>query len=154
MGRLGFHRFLDFFSLSNYPNSCLCMNPMEEEEDNLERKALMKSHVEQMLKLGETVDGSKTLAFHLEPKTVVLRVSMHCYGCARKVEKHISKMEGVTSFEVDLESKKVVVMGDITPFEVLESVSKVKFAELWVARESSKSASFDEGTNTQSSSSH
>lgn len=25
---------------------------------------------------------------------VVLRVSMHCNGCARKVEKHISKMEG------------------------------------------------------------
>lgn len=41
---------------------------------------------------------------------------------------------GVTSFEVDLEKKKVVVMGDITPYEVLESVSKVmKFAELWVA---------------------
>ncbi|KAG1346254.1 putative heavy metal-associated isoprenylated plant protein 18 [Cocos nucifera] len=58
-------------------------------------------------------------------------------------------MEGVTSFEVDLENKKVVVMGDITPLEVLESVSKVKFAELWVARESSKSALFDEGTNAQ-----
>ena len=42
-------------------------------------------------------------------------------------------VSGVTSFEVDLESKKVVVMGDITPFEVLESVSKVKFAELWIA---------------------
>jgi hypothetical protein len=39
---------------------------------------------------------------------------------------------GVTSFEVDLASKKVVVMGDVTPFEVLESVSKVaKFAQLW-----------------------
>lgn len=41
---------------------------------------------------------------------------------------------GVTSFEVDLESKKVVVIGDITPYEVLASISKVmKFAELWVA---------------------
>jgi hypothetical protein len=40
----------------------------------------------------------------------------------------------VTSFEVDLEKKKVVVIGDITAYEVLESVSKVmKFAELWVA---------------------
>ncbi|RWW11164.1 hypothetical protein BHE74_00038885 [Ensete ventricosum] len=90
---------------------------------------------------------------------------MHCNGCARKIEKHISKMEGmdefccylivykrkealnhhdlphslgslsvgVSSFKVDLENKKVVVVGDITPFEVLESVSKVKFAELWLA---------------------
>jgi hypothetical protein len=39
---------------------------------------------------------------------------------------------GVTWFEVDLESKKVVVKGDVTPFEVLQSVSKVKFAQLWM----------------------
>ncbi|XP_008809019.2 protein SODIUM POTASSIUM ROOT DEFECTIVE 2-like [Phoenix dactylifera] len=153
MGRLGFDRVLDCFSLSISPNSCLCMDPMEEEDD-LERNALMKSHVEEMLKLRDIVDGSKTLAFHLEPKTVVLKVSMHCNGCARKVQKHISKMEGVTSFEVDLENKKVVVMGDITPFEVLESVSRVKFAELWVAPQSSKSQLLDEGTNTKSTSSH
>lgn len=25
---------------------------------------------------------------------VMLRVSMHCNGCAKKVEKHISKIEG------------------------------------------------------------
>ncbi|MBA0703315.1 hypothetical protein Golax_015645 [Gossypium laxum] len=64
---------------------------------------------------------------------VVLRVSMHCHGCARKVEKHISKLDGVTSYKVDLESKRVVVVGDIIPFEVLESVSKVKNAELWTS---------------------
>jgi Heavy-metal-associated domain len=41
---------------------------------------------------------------------------------------------GVTSFQVDLKNKKVVVTGDITPGEVLESISKVmKFAELLVA---------------------
>lgn len=40
---------------------------------------------------------------------------------------------GVTWFEVDLESKKVVVKGDVTPLEVLQSVSKVKFAQLWMA---------------------
>ncbi|VFQ98481.1 unnamed protein product [Cuscuta campestris] len=61
---------------------------------------------------------------------VVLRVSMHCYGCAKKVEKHISKMEGVTSYQVNLETKTVVVIGDIIAFEILESVSKLKYAEL------------------------
>lgn len=45
----------------------------------------------------------------------------------------VSFCAGVTSFEVDLESKKVVVVGDVTPYEVLESVSKVKLARLWVA---------------------
>ncbi|KAL1532697.1 protein SODIUM POTASSIUM ROOT DEFECTIVE 1-like [Salvia divinorum] len=72
-----------------------------------------------------------TLAFHLKPKMVVMKVSIHCNGCARKVEKHISKLEGVTSYKIDLEAKMVVVRGDIVPSEVLESVSKVKYAELW-----------------------
>lgn len=40
---------------------------------------------------------------------------------------------GVTSYKVDLESKMVVVTGDIVPLEVLESVSKVKNAELWTS---------------------
>ncbi|KAJ0960836.1 hypothetical protein J5N97_001285 [Dioscorea zingiberensis] len=102
------------------------------EDEDGERMTLMKVHEEKMAKLKDIDNACKTLAFHLEPKTVVLRVSMHCGGCARKVEKHISKMEGVISCEVDLESNKVVVMGDITPFEVLSSVSKIKFAELWV----------------------
>jgi len=38
---------------------------------------------------------------------------------------------GVSSYKVDLETKVVVVMGDILPSEVLQSVSKVKNAELW-----------------------
>jgi hypothetical protein len=38
---------------------------------------------------------------------------------------------GVTSFAIDLEKKKVTVMGDISPIGVLESVCKVKNAEFW-----------------------
>ncbi|CAM0145262.1 unnamed protein product [Urochloa decumbens] len=137
MGRkLGFDRVLDCFSLSLCSNACACVHFAEEDEDEAnERKALVSSQLEELVKLTDFVDGAaNTLAFHLEPKTVELKVSMHCYGCAKKVQKHISKMDGVTSFEVDLEKKKVVVIGDITPYEVLESVSKVmKFAELWVA---------------------
>jgi len=43
----------------------------------------------------------------------------------------LSCCTGVSSYKVDLESKMVVVIGDIIPFEVLESVSRVKNAELW-----------------------
>jgi len=39
-----------------------------------------------------------------------------------------------------LEKKKVVMTGDVTPYEVLESISKVKFAELWVAPNSKQQA--------------
>ncbi|XVF44728.1 hypothetical protein PTKIN_Ptkin02bG0147500 [Pterospermum kingtungense] len=64
-------------------------------------------------------------------QVVVMRVSLHCQGCAGKVKKHLSKMEGVTSFSIDLESKRVTVMGHISPVGVLESISKVKKAEFW-----------------------
>uniref|UniRef100_A0A0A8XNF4 HMA domain-containing protein n=1 Tax=Arundo donax TaxID=35708 RepID=A0A0A8XNF4_ARUDO len=65
-------------------------------------------------------------------QVVVMKVAIHCQGCAGKVRKHISKMEGVTSFSIDLESKKVTVMGHVSPAGVLESISKVKKAELLV----------------------
>ncbi|XP_058077645.1 protein SODIUM POTASSIUM ROOT DEFECTIVE 2-like [Magnolia sinica] len=64
-------------------------------------------------------------------QVVVMRVSLHCQGCAGKVKKHLSKMEGVTSFSIDLESKRVTVMGHVSPVGVLESISKVKRAEFW-----------------------
>lgn len=64
-------------------------------------------------------------------QVVVMRVAIHCQGCAGKVKKHISKMEGVTSFSIDVESKRVTVMGHVSPVEVLESISKVKKAEFW-----------------------
>ncbi|KAH7866078.1 hypothetical protein Vadar_015328 [Vaccinium darrowii] len=62
---------------------------------------------------------------------VVLRVSLHCKGCEGKVRKHISRMQGVTSFNIDFAAKKVTVVGDVTPLEVLSSISKVKTAQLW-----------------------
>ncbi|CAM0954351.1 unnamed protein product [Alopecurus aequalis] len=114
--------------------ACLCVRGLDDEEEAaMERKALV-SGSSQVVRLRDLVveAKSRTLGFHLEPKTVELRVSMHCNGCARKVQKHISKMEGVTSFEVDLQRKKVVVTGDLTALEVLQSVSKVKLAQLWM----------------------
>ncbi|XP_042428091.1 protein SODIUM POTASSIUM ROOT DEFECTIVE 2-like [Zingiber officinale] len=64
-------------------------------------------------------------------QVVVLRVSLHCKGCEGNVRKHISKMEGVTSFEIDFTSKKVTVVGDVTPLGVLNSIAKVKHAQFW-----------------------
>ncbi|KAK9123590.1 hypothetical protein Sjap_013192 [Stephania japonica] len=64
-------------------------------------------------------------------QVVVLKVSLHCKGCEGKVRKHISKMEGVTSFTIDFTTKKVTIMGDVTPLGVLASVSRVKNAHFW-----------------------
>ncbi|KAH0735700.1 hypothetical protein KY285_011407 [Solanum tuberosum] len=104
----------------------------DDDDDGFEKKPLMNNNSlnqddeHELMRLKDVINvGPPTLAFQLKPKIVVLRVSIHCNGCARKVEKHISKMEGVDMYQVDLETKKVVVIGDIIPFQVLESVSKV-----------------------------
>lgn len=138
MGRISFGRvLLDCLCLSNDSKSCFCINSVEaaedEEELELERKPLVGTGESQILRLKDVVSGHQSLALHLKPKTVVLKVSMHCNGCARRVKKHVSKIEGVTSYKVDLETKMVVVIGDILPFEVLQSISKVKNAQLWTA---------------------
>ncbi|KAE9597576.1 hypothetical protein Lal_00030311 [Lupinus albus] len=127
MGKLG--RMLDTFCLSSCSNSCFCVSSMEFEE--FESKPLIRSGDKNKPRLKDVIAEKQTLAFQLKPKIVILRVSMHCHGCAKKVEKHISKLEGVSSYKVDLANKMVVVIGDILPFEVLESVSKVKRAEIW-----------------------
>ncbi|VAH86390.1 unnamed protein product [Triticum turgidum subsp. durum] len=75
--------------------------------------------------------SSSTTAAARTTQVVVLRVSLHCKGCAGKVKKHLAKMEGVTSFDIDIPSKKVTVVGDVTPLGVLTSVSKVKPAQFW-----------------------
>ncbi|KAL3532425.1 hypothetical protein ACH5RR_005946 [Cinchona calisaya] len=132
MGKLRFGRVWHCFCLSSFRSgSDLCINnyASSDYEDELESKPLITHDQEGHLVKFKDVVSSPSL--QLKPKMVVLKVSMHCNGCARKVEKHISKMEGVTSYEVDLETKMVVVIGDIAPFQVLESVSKVKTAELW-----------------------
>ncbi|CAI9100292.1 OLC1v1037257C1 [Oldenlandia corymbosa var. corymbosa] len=138
MGKLKFGRVLGSLCLSSSGSSgsCLCFSNNHQygsgEEHELENKPLITAPEKtgQLVKIRDVISAPPTLALQLKPKMVVLKVSMHCNGCARKVEKHIKKIEGVTSYEVDLETKMVVVIGDIVPFEVLESVSKVKTAEL------------------------
>ncbi|URE28017.1 hypothetical protein MUK42_06424 [Musa troglodytarum] len=76
-----------------------------------------------------------------DQQVVVLRVSLHCKGCEGKVRKHISKMKGVTSFGVDLATKKVTVVGDVTPSGVLDSISKVKNARFWSSPPQSSASS-------------
>ncbi|KAK7336990.1 hypothetical protein VNO77_17546 [Canavalia gladiata] len=66
-----------------------------------------------------------------ENQVVELRVSLHCKGCEGKVRKHLSRMQGVTSFNIDFAAKKVTVVGDVTPLSVLASISKVKNAQFW-----------------------
>ncbi|CAM8982473.1 unnamed protein product [Rhodiola kirilowii] len=64
-------------------------------------------------------------------KVVVLWVSLHCKGCEAKLKKHISRMEGVKSFSTDLATKRVTIISDMNPNDVLARVSRVKYAQFW-----------------------
>ncbi|KAK7267551.1 hypothetical protein RIF29_20228 [Crotalaria pallida] len=77
-------------------------------------------------------------------QVVELRVSLHCKGCEGKVRKHLSRMKGVTSFNIDFKAKKVTVVGDVTPLSVLASISKVKNAQFWPASASQAGTGFVE----------
>ncbi|KAL7213783.1 hypothetical protein ACSBR2_016341 [Camellia fascicularis] len=92
MGKLSLGGVLDCLCLSSNSRSCFCMNSLEN-QDEFESKPLVASEGGNWVKLKDVLEGPQTLAFQLKPKMVVLRVSMHCNGCARKVERHISKME-------------------------------------------------------------
>ncbi|XP_055828014.1 heavy metal-associated isoprenylated plant protein 7-like [Solanum dulcamara] len=59
------------------------------------------------------------------PQEIILRVYMHCEGCARKVRKSLKGFQGVEDVMTDCKSHKVVVKGEkADPLKVLERVQK------------------------------
>ena len=64
--------------------------------------------------------------------TVVFKVAMMCTGCSGAVERVLGKMEGVQSFDVNLETQKVTVVGTVTMEEVVAAIAKTgKAVEPW-----------------------
>ncbi|KAL6519373.1 hypothetical protein OROGR_018693 [Orobanche gracilis] len=61
------------------------------------------------------------------PVTVVLKLDLHCEGCAKKVRRCISHLEGVEKVKADYNSKKLTVTGNVDPAWLREAVeSKTK----------------------------
>ncbi|KAL9329886.1 hypothetical protein ACSQ67_004889 [Phaseolus vulgaris] len=59
------------------------------------------------------------------PPEIVLRVFMHCEGCARKVRRSLKGFPGVEDILTDCKSHKVVVKGEkADPLKVLERVQR------------------------------
>uniref|UniRef100_A0A0D9XIJ6 HMA domain-containing protein n=1 Tax=Leersia perrieri TaxID=77586 RepID=A0A0D9XIJ6_9ORYZ len=60
-----------------------------------------------------------------EPQEIVLKVDMHCEGCAKKVEKSLLRFEGVENVKADSRSKTVVVKSRTAdPSKVCERVQR------------------------------
>lgn len=68
----------------------------------------------------------------LEYQTWVLRVSIHCQGCKRKVKKVLHAIEGVYTTNIDSHHHKVTVKGNVNPHTLIKKLIKTgKHAELW-----------------------
>jgi len=55
---------------------------------------------------------------------VVLKVHMHCEGCAQEIKKRILKMKGVQAAEPELKASQVAVKGVFEPARLVEYVYK------------------------------
>ncbi|XP_010545025.1 PREDICTED: heavy metal-associated isoprenylated plant protein 3-like [Tarenaya hassleriana] len=72
--------------------------------------------------------ASETLKF----KTWVLRVSIHCEGCKKKVKKLLRGIEGVYATAIDAQQNKVTVTGDVDSDTLIKRLARSgKYAEIW-----------------------
>ncbi|KAF7817915.1 heavy metal-associated isoprenylated plant protein 35 [Senna tora] len=72
-------------------------------------------------------------------KTCVLKVSIHCEGCKRKVKKVLQSIDGVYNINIDLRQQKVVVTGNVESESLIKKLIKTgKHAELWPEKGDSK----------------
>ncbi|KAM1039479.1 hypothetical protein ACFX13_029529 [Malus domestica] len=63
---------------------------------------------------------------------VELLVHMDCEGCEKRIRRAISKIEGVDSLEIDMDTQKVTVTGYVDQRKVLKVVRRTgRRAEFW-----------------------
>ncbi|KAK9945633.1 hypothetical protein M0R45_011138 [Rubus argutus] len=68
----------------------------------------------------------------LKYQTWVLKVSIHCEGCKKKVKKVLQSIEGVYTITIDSQQHKVTVTGNVEAETLLKKLLRSgKHAELW-----------------------
>ncbi|CAL0320969.1 unnamed protein product [Lupinus luteus] len=88
-------------------------------------------------------EAKEVMEEHVEPlmcKTCVLKVSIHCEACKRKVKRILQKIDGVYDINIDLKQQKVIVIGNIESESLIKKlISKTgKLAQLWPEKPDSK----------------
>ncbi|KAI3448584.1 hypothetical protein Pfo_005249 [Paulownia fortunei] len=65
-------------------------------------------------------------------KTCILKASIHCEGCKRKVKKILTQLQGVDFVEVDTKQQRVTVTGSVYADALIKKLVKSgKHAEVW-----------------------
>ncbi|KAK2991988.1 hypothetical protein RJ640_014849 [Escallonia rubra] len=68
----------------------------------------------------------------LKYQTWVLKVSIHCQGCKRKVKKILQGIEGVYTTAIDSQQQKVTVTGNVDAETLIKKLVKAgRHAEMW-----------------------
>ncbi|KAI7991582.1 Heavy metal-associated isoprenylated plant protein 36 [Camellia lanceoleosa] len=68
----------------------------------------------------------------LKYQTWVLKVSIHCEGCRKKVKKVLHNIDGVYTTDIDCQQHKVTVTGNVDAETLIKKLAKTgKHAELW-----------------------
>ncbi|XP_059647099.1 heavy metal-associated isoprenylated plant protein 35-like [Cornus florida] len=68
----------------------------------------------------------------LKYQTWVLKVSIHCDGCKRKVKKVLQSIDGVYTTTIDSQQHKVTVTGNIDAATLIRKLARTgKHAEIW-----------------------
>ncbi|XP_058077023.1 heavy metal-associated isoprenylated plant protein 35-like [Magnolia sinica] len=80
-------------------------------------------------------EASETLKY----QTWVLKVSIHCEGCKKKVRKVLKDIEGVYATSIDSVQNKVTVTGNVDSETLIKKLLKTgKHAELWPEKKDKK----------------
>ncbi|KAL5561499.1 hypothetical protein UlMin_031246 [Ulmus minor] len=78
----------------------------------------------------------------LKYQTWVLKVSIHCEGCKKKVKKVLQSIEGVYTTTIDSQQHKVTVTGNVDSEILIKKLLRSgKHAELWPVEKSEKKKS-------------
>lgn len=82
-------------------------------------------------------DGKKDVG----PTAIVLKLDLHCEGCAKKVKRSIRHLEGVEDVKADCDGGKLTVKGNVDPGWLREKVaSKTKKTVVLVSPQPKKDA--------------
>ncbi|XP_047329367.1 heavy metal-associated isoprenylated plant protein 35-like [Impatiens glandulifera] len=79
-----------------------------------------------------TTNIEESSSGQMKLKTWVLKVSIHCKGCQKKVIKLLTGVEGVHKLDVDLKHQSVIVTGNVDANTLINKLIKSgRNAELW-----------------------
>ncbi|CAH8367295.1 unnamed protein product [Eruca vesicaria subsp. sativa] len=94
------------------------MGEKKKSEEKMEEKKVEETHVKKP-------DDKKEEEKKKEPQEIVLKIFMHCEGCAKKVHRCLKGFEGVEDVTTDCKTSKVVVKGEkADPLKVVQRLQR------------------------------